>query len=257
VDTAGGTRQTWWQEPVARFIDYIGQERDLVILSRFSIEALKSQDAYSPAMEVAAAAVSKTGPELVAHAQAESSQDHPVLHGHSLVGIWGALETMVIDVVIAWLQHRPQAMTRDIADMKVPFSAFESLSREERIDNVAHELDRVRGTGRGIDRFENLLDAIQLSGSHEKVLARNIYEMQQIRNVFAHKRGIADRHFIDACPYLGYNVGDRVLIGRDAWIDFTVTAVTYAEVILRRMRQQLGMSIDANPIVLKEIRHGK
>jgi hypothetical protein len=248
----------WWGAPIKRFMEYINQERDLVVLSSASIEALKSQDAYSQTLEVAAASVSQavTGSELVALAHAESNSDYRLFHGHSLVAIWGALETMVFDVVVAWLLNGPDATAHPkVAEMKVPFGLFEELSREERIYTVTSELDRQRGDRAGIQRFENVLDPVDLSGSYEGVLADNIYEMQQMRNVFAHRSGVADRRFADACPHLGYGVGDLVMVGQNTWTDFIVTAMAYASVIARRMRAKLGLPGQPATIPVTPIRH--
>src|SRR5205823_5696069 len=125
--------------------------------------------------EVAAASVSQqvTSSELVALAHAESASDFRLLHGHSLVAIWGAVETLVFEVVAAWLLNRPDAIADPtIGDMKVPFGLFEQLSREDRIYAVTSELDRRRGDRAGIQRFENVLDPVGLSGSYDEVLGR-------------------------------------------------------------------------------------
>jgi integrase len=250
--------QNWWKSPIARLIDYIAEERDLVELSRVSIEVLRSQNPDSRALRDAAATLTRVvdGSDLVARAQEESSDDHPLLHGHSSVAIWGAMETMAIDVVTAWVQHQPAVrMEEHIAEIKVPYSLFETLTAEERAEFLVRELDSKRATRIGIDRFEALLDAVGLSGTRDRILGRNIYEMQQIRNVFAHKRGIADRRFVDACPQLNYVAGETILIDRNTWSDFMVNALVYAEIVLRRMKEQVGMTVRGRPTAVRPIRY--
>src|SRR5439155_13673842 len=150
----------------------------VVELSRASVEALASHDAYTPAAGA---------PELIATAKAQTADDHPFLHGHSLVAIWGAMETMVLDVVASWLRNRKQVLEHPkIADLKIPFGKFQSLGEDDRFDFAANELDRQRAQGSGINRFESLLEPVGLSGFYEPVLGQNLHEMQQIRNVFAH-----------------------------------------------------------------------
>jgi hypothetical protein len=249
---------TWWQEPIAQFIEYIAEERDLVELTRVSVEVLGSQDATSRLVQIAAENLPRAvaAKDIVRRAAAEVEVDHSMLHAHSLVTIWGALETMVMDVVVTWLIHRPAILsTPKIAEMKVPYSAFESLTREERMDALANELDRQRGIRAGVQRFEGVLDAVGLSGSLDPQLTKNVYEMQQVRNVFAHKRGIADRRFVTACPHLGYTVDDRITIGRDTWTDFTVTVVAYADVIGRRARHKLGLDAGGTTPSVRAIRY--
>lgn len=43
---------------------------------------------------------------------------------------------------------------------------------------------------------------------------QNLFE-QQIRHVFAHKRGRADASFVKRCPHLGYTVGKQIVINRE------------------------------------------
>jgi hypothetical protein len=242
--TVGPATRSWWlgPNPIRRLTDYIEEERDLVELSRVGIEMLRKQRPTSRSVQDAAATLTRavSGVELVARAGEEASDDHPLLHGHSLVAIWGALETMAIGVVAAWLTHRPESRSGKVSDIKVPYSMFEDLSDEERVDALVHELDQQRGAKKGVDRFETLLTWVQLSGQTDPVLAQNLYEMQQVRNVFAHRRGIADRRFIEACPHFGCGVGDQILLDRDAWYDSMVAALVYAETVLLRMKEQLG-----------------
>jgi hypothetical protein len=251
--------QMWWKTPTLRLIDYLAEERDLVELSRVSIEILRAQEATSTTLRTAAATLTRVvkPAKLIERARDESTGDHPLLHGHSLVAIWGAIETMAIDVVAAWLENWAPAREADhIAQIKVPYSTFDKLTPTERIEALANELDQQRSTRKGIDRFEKLLDAIGLSGTRDPVLADNIYEMQQIRNVFAHKRGIADRRFaVEACPHLGYAVGERILIDRNTWSDFMVNALLYAELVHQRMKQQLGVPVNERPPVARAIRY--
>jgi hypothetical protein len=256
-DSHQSTPENWWREPTARLVDYIAEERDLIELSRVSIEMLRSQDPDSVGLRTAAATLTRVvrASKLIDRAEDESHDDYPLLHGHSLVAIWGALETMSIDVVIAFLTHRREARTTEkITQIKVSYSMFEDLTTEERADAIAHQLDRQQDLRSGINRFEELLGAIGLSGGHDPTLAKNIYAMQQMRHVFAHRRGIADATFVDACPHLGYAVGDRILIDRAAWSDFMVNAVVYADVVLRRVKAKLSLPVDSRQVTVTPMR---
>jgi integrase len=248
----------WWRDPVDRLLDYITEERNLVELSRVSIEMLRSQNGRSRALQQAASTLTRVvdGATLIERAKVEAADDHPLLHGHSLVAVWGALETMAIDIVIGWLQHRPGTrMAAYVSDIKVPYLQFEAMTAEERAAGLAQEIDRQKGAKLGIDRFERLLEAVGLAGSRDEVLAQNIYELQQIRNLFAHKSGVADRRFVDACPYLGYRIGERVVVDRGAWSDFMVTALNYADLLRGRMMLELGFANPSRQVEIRPIRY--
>jgi integrase len=244
ISTADSTAR-WWAEPLVRFVDYIEEERDLVELSRVSIEMLRAQDAGSRPLREAAETLTRvvSATKLLERARDESTDDHPLLHGHSLLAIWGAMETVALDVAVAWLQHREEARTRpQVSEIKVPLSTFESLDPEQRAEYLAHELDGRLGPRTGIDRFERLLASIGLHGDRDEILAKNIYEMQQIRHVFAHRQGTADAAFVRACRHLGYVVGEPMVIDRNMWSDFMVNALLYAETVLRRVKRELGVT---------------
>jgi hypothetical protein len=163
---------------------------------------------------------------------------------------------MVFDVAVLWLLRRQHVRAEEkVAKIKIPFSAFDALNDEDRIEFVVRELDRDLESRAGLNRFEELLHAVGLKWPRNDVLAENIYEMQQIRNVFAHKRGIADAQFVNACPHLDYQVGDVVKIGRDTWLDFTLTTVAYSETLIHRMQGHLGLTVRTSQTPIRRIRY--
>ncbi len=242
----------WWKEPVRVFAEYVEDERDLIELSRVSVEMLRTERATSRQLQDASDTLTRAVPatKLVARAQAESQTDHPLLHGHSLVAIWSALETMVGDLIEAWLLSWPSARTH--VGALVAVSGLHGLPPDEWAAGARQALDRryqklnqkIRSPRR-LDHYEWLLAAVGLVAAaqdDDARMAQNLWEMQQIRNAFAHKRGSADARLVANCPHLGFKVKDQIRIDRHAWEDFLVTTVLYADVIVRRMKRELGLS---------------
>lgn len=172
-----GRVPSWAQAPLIGFREYVEQEHNLVLLSTKGIEqtakavplvkALEDlgrdlggdDDLPAPSERVAEAE------RLAALAKTEIDNDFRLLHGHSIVGVWGALETMVTDLIGAWLLNFPQARQMpQVADFKISVSEFESLTSEERMQAIVNELDRRNITRVGINRFELLLDSVALGG---------------------------------------------------------------------------------------------
>jgi hypothetical protein len=241
----------WWKEPLRVFAEYVDDERDLVELSRVSVAMLRTQKESSAQLHDAAETLTRavTAADLVRRAEDESSKDHPLLHGHSLVAIWSALETMVADFVETWLLWWPPARTRAAATVSLSgphglppeewaASAFQALEREYQ------KLNRKVRSPRRLDYYEWLLDVLGLVADpkdDDARIAPNLWEMQQIRNVFAHKRGVADARFVANNKHLPFKVRDEIRIDRHAWADFLVTTLLYADVVARRMRRELGL----------------
>ncbi len=248
-----GTRPVapWWKEPVRVFSEYVEDERDLVELSRVSVEMLRTERATSTQLHDAAETLTRavTAADLVGRAQNESRKDHPLLHGHSLVAIWSALETMVGDLVEAWLLWWPSA--RAHAASVVSVSGLHGLASDEwaagahqALDREYQKLNRKIRSPRRLDYYEWLLDAVGLVAAPEDNdvrMAQNLWEMVP-RNAFAHKRGTADARLITNCPDLPFKLKDEIRIDRHAWADFLVTTVLHADVIVRRMKRELGLS---------------
>jgi site-specific recombinase XerC len=219
----------WWKAPMLALLVYLKKERDLLELSRVSIGMLSQEPADSAAVRAAAETLIRAVPSatLIKRARNEAMGDHSLLHGHSLVAICSAMETMSADVAAAWLQVQGASI--------IP--------------------PRPRRRTRDRPRVEQLLDPAGLSGRIDPVLAQNLDEMQQLRHVFAHKRGRADATFIKSCPDFGYRVGQQVVIDRDAWADMMISAVLYAETVLRRMKQQLDIPMAGRPLPPTPLRY--
>jgi hypothetical protein len=180
----------------------------------------------------------------------EVASDFRLLHGHSLVGLWGALESMVFDLVAAWLQHIPGARAVDtVRGVKVSLADFDSMTPEDRMRAIVSELDRAHSQRGGIARFEKLLDAVALSGTYPGVLGENVFIVQQLRNVFAHRRGVADRRFVAAAPFFAIDVGRNVPCGRAVWHASLSTIIEYGLVI----RNRVGAHFDQPPAELLDV----
>lgn len=257
----------WWKEPVRVFDEYVEDERDLVELSRVSVMMLQTEEVTSVQLHDAAETLTRamTAGELVRRAEDEASKDHPLLHGHSLVAIWSALETMIGDLVEAWLLWWPPARTQ--AASRAPLAGLHKLLPDEwaaeahqALERAYQKLNRRGQSPRRLDRYEWLLNAVGLTHDpqdDDPQMIQNLWEMQQVRNVFAHKRGVADARFVAHNRHLPFKVGDELRIDRHAWADFLVTTLLYADMVVRRMKRELGLaSVDwLRPALAPSIRY--
>jgi hypothetical protein len=174
-------------------------------------------------------------------AAGEIASDFRLLHSHSIVGVWGALETMVFDMATAWLLNVPNArQVEAVTRIKVSLALFDAMDEEDRMRSIVHELERGQGQRSGIDRFEMLLDPLFLTSSYPSVLAENLFIVQQIRNVFAHRRGVADGRFVTACPFIDLAVGDPVPVTTTVWHTCIDTIICYGLLVESRVAAHFG-----------------
>ncbi|MFI6363170.1 hypothetical protein ACIBG0_10520 [Nocardia sp. NPDC050630] len=160
----------------------------------------------------------------------------PLLHATQLIGVWGALESFVGDVFKASIKYR-----RDLLEGK----AFEKISLPvgliaKRADDLYSTIyQRVLPPGSGqIGKLEDVLNMVGLGGPIDPDLRRNLLSAHQIRNVWAHNVGLVDAHFVEQCPYLGYEIGDVVELSADRFGELNQAILDYVTVILGRIHDR-------------------
>jgi hypothetical protein len=178
-------------------------------------------------------------------AESEIERDHPLLHSHAVMGMWGALEAMVEDLTISWIEHNPSVLNEPkIAKIRIPLVEFQAMEQQDRLRFVVSELQRELGTElkSGATKFETLLSILGLGGPVDKRLRDIIFETQNLRNIFAHRGGIADRRFITNCPQFQYGVGDAVTVDSDHFDRIFYGLLMYVTVVINRCRTIDGLS---------------
>jgi hypothetical protein len=207
-----------WQAAIIRFAKYIDETETLVRLHTAGVSRLIGvpnflKEAFYESEDSEWFISAK---RLADVANTEASKEFPLLHAHSLLGLWSALEALVEDVSVAWIMTKPETLQRPaFSKIRVSIVEFQLLTTEEQMRYLVAEAQRdLKAELRlGITRFEKLLDAIGMNGSTPNEVSKAIYEAQQVRNAIAHRGGLADRQLTQACPWLGLNSGERIVIG--------------------------------------------
>jgi hypothetical protein len=254
-------RPAWSLDPFRRFLDYIDTEERLLNLAMSGIASVTArekalQTLYEPlltgkghtsVMDVTPDEA-RTRIEQAKHmgelAQSELDAEFPLLHAHSLLGIWGALEALIEDVVRGWLTHRKKLLVESEAlhNVKVPVALFHAMKPSERIDYLIDNVQRAGGSAGGFPRFEALLRIVGLDGALDEDLRRKLIEVHETRNVYAHRGGLADKKARQACPWRrDWKVGQAVLIGRERYRTYTGAVVEYVFELIARSSAKFGV----------------
>lgn len=186
-------------------------------------------------------------------AQREVETDFPVLHGLAVVALWSWLENLVKGFVVLWLIHRKDAYSAPaLQRLRVKLGDYSELSKDEQAYYVVEllEQDLSSTLKRGINRFDSLLGAFSLSGG---VLpdgcAQTLFELQQIRNVIAHRNGRADRQLKAACPWLKIRLNQPVVISRPMLHRYTEACIEYMRVRLSCVGEHYAINLHLdNPV---------
>ncbi|WP_216911294.1 hypothetical protein [Nocardia noduli] len=174
--------------------------------------------------------------QKASYAKNEVEAGFPTLHAHSLLGLWGALECFVEDILRGMIASDPSLVGSDIyKGIKIPAAVLlqDDVTRSA---VIVEEISRHTSASlaHGVDRFERLLKFVGLEGGVPKQIKDAIYEAQHIRNVWAHRAGVADARFVERCPHLGYAVGHRISLSPDLFLRLMHGMHMYGVVIVNR-----------------------
>lgn len=187
-------------------------------------------------------------------AKQEESRGFPLLHAHTLVAVWGALEAAVEDMLVGILCNEPEVLKGPaFSRIRLPLADFENLEKDERMRLVLAEVSRDRGQGRssqGVDHFEVVLGPFGLSGPVAEDLKKSFWTMHNLRNVIVHRFSVADRRLVEACPWLGLKLGDPVVITGEQMHEFHRALPIYTSILVRRLAARYGETVTHPELLL-------
>lgn len=179
-------------------------------------------------------------------ARREVANNFPFLHAQAVLLLCSSFECLIYDFLRTWLKHEPRALQREeIQKIKIRFADYQSMTEEERLDYVVRELERdLKVSDRiGTGRFEGLLGGVGLSGPVPKAIQRDLFELYQIRNVLAHRRGLVDKKLAEACPWLRLKVGGEICIDHKGYAKYSRAVSAYAALLIHRSAAYFGVKL--------------
>jgi hypothetical protein len=166
-----------------------------------------------------------------AMATEEVQSGFPLLHEQVAVSLWSWLENLIRTVAAQWIDVVPEALAiPEVANLRFKFGDYEALDPEEKRYFIVEQLEKnlaipLRG---GVTRFEKLLNLFGLSGEVAEDTRKSLWELSHIRHVIVHRGSIADKRFVEACPWAGFEIGDRVIVSDESFSRFYEAAMDYA-----------------------------
>jgi hypothetical protein len=245
------------ERPIQRFKTYLREETDLLLLVASALGVASKQQPLAEALyeyEILTAGQDQLE-SLAAHrdrqiafaeaARKEVERGFPRLCAHTAVAIWGALEVLIEDTLVAALiTDLDKADATRLDRIRLPFGQFERVDRVERLRAAVGQLLQDESSRGGITRFENALAVVSLSGPLDDVYSRSLWELQNVRNVIVHNASIADQRLVTGCPWLGIRRGDDVVITIDQVLGYGTAAARYGLALRARIAETYGLNID-------------
>lgn len=240
----------WFREPYMHFNQFVTEAHDLLNLTIEGIRqtelVLRTYEMFSkPADEECNHGSSLDVPEEFFHGQRkrvelakeEEKNDFPLLHAHTLVSVWSALEAGIQDLLVLVLLNDDKAISQEsLSKIKVGVAEFIALDDIERARLLVNELYRnVRADQKqGVNQFESVLSFFDLDGEISDNVQRDIFELQQLRHVLVHRAGVADRLLTKRCPWMGVEVGQKVRIDHTKYLELLKSTTAYFWMVTRR-----------------------
>lgn len=172
-------------------------------------------------------------------AAGEVAADLPLIHSSASVLMWGALEAAFRDFLVRWLVTYPSArLVQEFNNIRVRLTEYESFSGEDKMRYLLGILERELAAALkpGVGRFECLLKPFGIHPNITTQERRDICELAAIRNVIVHRAGIADARLLELCPWLNQQIGNPVLVGREAFLRYVEATSNYAASLIESAR---------------------
>jgi hypothetical protein len=247
----------WATQAFRRFVDESERLVRIVHLCARGIGVLRGMPKV---IEVIARVEDKDGePDTkvrLAHAREEAEladkevdQQFPLLHGLGTVALWSLLEAAVLEFVTEWFKNQPDALqTEPVSKLRVRVGDYELSRGDERFSYLAALLDREVSAGvrNGTERFESLLRPLGLGGPVPKGLAKDIFELGQVRNGVVHRGGRVDRKLSESCPWLDLRPEDELKVSQAMFGRYSAAATQYVVLLICRVGERFGIDMAKN-----------
>jgi hypothetical protein len=185
---------------------------------------------------------------VAAIATREVKEGFPVLHAQAVVTLWAYLESFVRQVAADWILNQPTCLQSEAFEkVKIRVAEYERLDPIDKAYFLVDALEREFGAGlqNGTTRFEVILRSFGLDGEIPAALAKQVFELGQIRNVIMHRAGFVDQKFVTACPWMNLRVGSSLHVSSADYSKYTHAVGAYFFLIILRIGEAFGTDVES------------
>lgn len=220
----------WILDPVISAVNFVAEEAKI---NGLLYRALVHIEGSRPLLELAARHLASTHNQKAIGAMQRllneapiqeewaaeiRASDYALLNGHSLVAIWGALETCVENTIVGILAKDSSAITLIAkTEIQLPADTLAPDEYEELCKLFRKAEDAVRVKHDVVQTQENLLQLFGLSaacpGQKDTLLMAN-----SLRNALVHRGGIIDAKAVRQAPMLSPLIGKKCSISRELYM---------------------------------------
>jgi hypothetical protein len=165
------------------------------------------------------------------------------LYAHALINLWISLESLVKQLITNLIKYDERILSASsFKKVSVPIGELFALPDDDRsaylTDIILANLKC--GPSHGIKKFECSLDAFGLSGSFNSKYEKQILELHILRNCIVHNDSTVDNRLRTQCAWLGYKLGDKIVITKDRFHEYETAVLAYIAEIFYRLNKEFG-----------------
>jgi len=238
----------WATQPLHDLLDEIGHLQKMMMASAKGLMMLKARPSimtFSP--------IGQVDPELLAEARddadfasKESDSLYPTLAASAAIALWAYLEAGIRHLLASWLENDPTAFDHPkIQDLRVRLGEYEKLQGEDRYYYILKLIEQAPGAPlkSGINRFELMLSLFKLNCQIDQDVTRDLLELNQIRNCLLHRAGRIDSQLASACPWMGLEIGEKVIVHPRSLGKYLLSVLSYVSEILMQVKSVFGEDV--------------
>lgn len=163
-----------------------------------------------------------------------------------LVKFWSILEAGIEEIAVECLKRPDECKDSDmLRSVKGPLLEFASASTDQRAEFLYSEIKVATKSALkvGVGVFEAVLEPVGMAGSVDDLTRRLLLELQQKRHVFVHRRGVADKRFVEACPFSDCKIGHPIAVDRTSVLKLGIGVGLYNFELQKRNFLRAGMDV--------------
>jgi hypothetical protein len=182
--------------------------------------------------------------EILKFVHKEKVSGYFIVISQSTLALWVELEAAITDTVISIMKNNAKILLEEpFSQVKFSYGAFVNLDEQQLRYLVLSQVENRQEirNAQGVDWLEKLLAVVGLSGPVPKRLKKDILELQAIRNLIVHRRGITDPTFRRVCAWRRDKVGTPVKLTQRHYQRYEAATMKYVLSVANRLRISCGL----------------
>lgn len=164
-------------------------------------------------------------------------------YAQGLVYLWTILESFVKQFVSTLINFDKDVLTnKSLEKIKIPMTQFFQLKEEDKTQYLTELIIKELNCDHkyGIDKFECIFNIFDMNDAFNDKRKQNLFALQQLRNCIVHNDSKADRRFCQNCSWMGYKLGEKVVITKDDLFVYEKSVRIYIGEIYYRLNKKLN-----------------